>query len=248
MLCVGGRVSEQSLRPDSEANYQGHLNSQGQNKGEGRIEQRLLSPLRSLALSPIPHMEHLENKHLHQYHSHTDLLLSNSDLYHLDLLGETETDSNPHRGGTGTLPRGYKYKPSSKMTQDDDVYDTIPGRPSTNNKAMDIYGTIPRDYHRNVPKRTSSFQQLSRSSTTLVRSQSCKLTSADRPQYKTATRKYLYDENCIPEEEFRKPTNPPLKRKDSNVQEQNGKRNAFSVGTAIKRKLASLTGHSKGEH
>ena len=250
MLCVGGRVNETTLRHDSasDPNYLGHLNSQGQHKGEGRIEQRLLSPLRSLALSPIPHMEHLENQHLHQYHSHTDLFLSNSDLYHLDLISKAETDSNPHRGGTGTLPRGYKYRTSSKMTQDEDVYDTIPGRPSFNNKGMDIYGIIPRDYHRNVPKRTSSFQQLPRASTKLVRSQSCKLTSVERPQYKTATTKYLCDENCIPEEEFRKPTNPPLKRKDPNVQEQSGKRNAFSVRTAIKRKLASLTGHSKGEH
>ena len=165
MLCVGGRVSEQSLKPDSEAdpNYQGHLNSQGHHKGEGRIEQRLLSPLRSLALSPIPHMENLENKHLHQYHSQTDLLLSNSDLYHSDLLGETETESNPHRGGTGTLPRGYRYKPSSKMTQDEDVYDTISGRPSINNKAMDIYGTIPGitiEMYRKGHHRFSSYRGL----------------------------------------------------------------------------------------
>ena len=250
MLCVGGRISEQSVIFDSEIdlNYKGHLSNEGHRRGEGRVEQRLLSPLRSLALSPIPHMEQQENQHLDQNLSYTDLLLSNSDLYHLDLPGAPDTDMNSHRGSTGTLPRGYKYKPSNKIAQDEDVYDTIPGRPKYHNKGVDVYGTIPRDYNRNLPKRTSSFQQLHvpSASSTLVRSQSCKLTEAERPQFKTATRKFLYEDNCI-QEGFLRPTNPPLKRKDCNVQES-GKRNAFSVRTAIKRKLASLTGHSKGEH
>ena len=248
MLCVVGRISEHSVRFDSEIdlNYKGHLSDEGHRRGEGRVEQRLLSPLRSLALSPIPHMEQQENQHPDQNLSYTDLVLSNSDLYHLDLPKTFDTDMNSHRGSTGTLPRGYKYKPSSKMTQDEDVYATIPGRPTYHDKGIDVYGTIPRDYNRNLPKQSSSFQQLPSASSTLVRSQSCKLTDVERPQFKTATRKFLYDDNCI-QEEFLKPTNPPLKRKDSNVQES-GKRNAFSVRTAIKRKLASLTGHSKGEH
>ena len=246
MLCVGGaRLTEHSSRRGSETdlNYQCNFINQSRRKREGCREQGLLSPLRSLALSPIPHMEHQDNPHLQQYHSHTDLLLSNTDLYHPGLLAAAKTDSNPHRGGTN---KGSKCKPSSKMTKDEDVHDSLSRRPSFNKRDMVIYGTIPRDNTRNVPKRTSSFQQLPRASAAIIRSQSCKLTSAEEPPYKTATRKYLYNDNCI-QEQFCKPSNPPLKRRDPNMQEEGGKRNAFSVRTAIKRKLASLAGHSKGE-
>ncbi len=244
MLCVGGGgVAERSLRPsaETEVNYQGHLISRGQQESAGRIEQRLLSPLRSLALSPIPHVNG-ENHHQ-----------PNMDGYErcADLGNQrppSHLDANPHRGGT--LPRGYRRNHHnsnhSKMTRDEDVYDIHPRSSRSDNGAADFYGTIPRTLNRSPPRRTSSFQQLQpRASTTLARSQSLRPITESN-QYKTAKKRSLYKENYV-QEEFRKPQNPPPRKREHGETEHGGKRSAFSVKTAIKRKLASLTGHGKGE-
>ena len=158
MLCVGGSgATEHTLRPDrdTEVNYPGHLISQGHGSSKERIEQRLLSPLRSLALSPIPHMEAED----HHYNSYMDLLLSNSDIYCSSRVASRANYlSKPYQGGT--LPRGYKYhhKPSqgAKMTPDEDVYDIHPRRSNPNKERTHIYGSIPRTNNAHPPKRASS--------------------------------------------------------------------------------------------
>lgn len=276
MFCVGGTRGLKTVPEEEELNYQGQLINEGQSEiqGQGRTDQRLLSPLRSLTLSPIPHTGAGMNSNLEHLDIHglqTESVTGNMDTYQTSHKG-----MGTLRGGTleriatqrgDNLSQGYHQRLGHTSNQED-IYGSLPhgysrSETHTYSKEAYTYGTLPRVRHssrdkdRHAPRRSSSFQQLSKASTSVSRSHSCRVTNSEmgpaHVKYRTqAILEKKYDEN-FDKDGFRKPPVPSsggLKNRDVNVPKEekvksDSKKIAFSVRTAIKRKLASLKGKGR---